>query len=79
MIKIKENILLNVPISGEISLTDVCNKEARKLGCLLYLLEKEFNTHMTDHSEIRKYILDSSNFISRIPIMVSDIVRTDMK
>jgi len=75
----KENILLKVPISEtedmEISLEDVCDKEYRKLGSLLYLLEEEFGTDMRLHPTIRKYILDSSRFIKRIPKMVSEIVR----
>lgn len=75
----KDNILLQVPITGEISLEDVCNKEYRKLRSLLYLLEDEFNTKMSEHPEIRKFILDSSNFIKRIPDMVSEVVRTDVK
>lgn len=75
----KENVLLQVPVTGEISLEDVCDKECRKLRSLLYLLENEFNTNMVDHPEIRKFILDSSNFIQRIPNMVSEIVRTDLK
>jgi hypothetical protein len=74
----KENVLLNIPVSGEMTLDDVCNKECRKLRSLLYLLEEEFNTKMCDHPEIRKYILDSSNFIDRIPHVISEIVRTDI-
>ena len=73
----KNNILLQVPVTGEITLEDVCNRECRKLRSLLYLLEEEFNTKMIKHPEIRKFILDSSNFIDRIPNMVSEIVRTD--
>ena len=75
----KENVLLQVPITGEISLEDVCNKECKKLRSLLYLLEEEFDTKMSEHPDIRKFILDSSSFISRIPEMVSEIVRTDDK
>lgn len=75
----KENILLQVPISGEMSLDDVCNKESRKLRSLLYLLEDEFGTQMYKHPEIRKFILDSSNFIDRIPEMVSEVIRLDVK
>jgi hypothetical protein len=73
----KENILLQVPITGEISLEDVCNKEYRKLRSLLYLLEDEFDTKMINHPEIRKFILDSANFINRVPQMISEIIRTD--
>ena len=75
----KENVLLQVPVSGEMTLEDVCNKECRKLRSLLYLLEKEFNTKMSDHPEIRKFILDSSNFINRVPDFISEVIRTDIK
>lgn len=73
----KDNVLLKVPITGEISLDDVCEREYRKLRSLLYLLEEEFDTKMIKHPEIRKFILDSSNFIRRFPDMISEIVRTD--
>lgn len=73
----KEHILLQVPISGEMTLIDVCDKECRKLRSLLYLLEEEFDTKMTNHPEIRKFILDSANFIKRIPFEVSEIIRID--
>lgn len=73
----KDNVLLQIPVTGEMTLEDVCNKECRKLRSLLYLLEDEFDTEMTDHPEIRKFILDSSNFINRVPKMISEVVRTD--
>ncbi len=73
----KDNVLLRVPVTGEISLEDVCEKEYRKLRSLLYLLEEEFDTEMRDHPQIRKFVLDSSNFIRRIPEMISEIIRTD--
>lgn len=73
----KEHILLQVPVTGEMTLVDVCDKECRKLRSLLYLLEEEFQTKMSDHPEIRKFILDSSSFIKRIPSEISEIVRTD--
>ncbi len=75
----KDNVLLQVPITGEITLEDVCDKECRKLRSLLYMIEEEFNTKMIEHPEMRKFILDSANFIQRIPEMVSEIVRTDIK
>lgn len=73
----KDKILLKVPVTGEISLENVCNKEYKKLRAILYLLESEFNTKMKDHPEIRKYILDCSNFIKRIPDMVSESIKVD--
>ena len=73
--KEKENVLMQVPVTGEITLEDVCDKECRKLRALLYLLEEEFDTKMVDHPEIRKYILDSANFIKRFPNMISEIIK----
>ncbi len=73
----KDNVLLKVPITGEISLEDVCEREYKKLRSLLYLLEEEFDTKMIEHPKIRKFILDSSNFIRRVPDMISEVVRTD--
>jgi hypothetical protein len=73
----KEQILLKVPVSGEMALTDVCEKECRKLRYLLYMIEDAFDVGMSDYPDIRKYILDSANFISRFPEMVSEVVRTE--
>ena len=75
----KDNVLLQVPVTGEITLEDVCNKECKKLRSLLYMIEGEFNTKMIDHPEMRKFILDSANFIQRIPDIISEVVRTDIK
>lgn len=71
----KESVLLQVPITGEITLEDVCDRECNKLRSLLYLIEEEFNVKMVDHPSIRKTILDRSNFVQRIPNMISEIVR----
>lgn len=75
----KDNIMLKVPLSEteemEISLEDVCDKECRKLCSFLYMIEEEFDTDMRLHPDLRKHIIDSSRFIRRIPIMVSEIVR----
>ena len=50
----KESVLLQVPITGEITLEDVCDRECNKLRSLLYLIEEEFNVKMVDHPSIRK-------------------------
>ena len=41
------------------------------------MIEEEFGVKMIDYPDIRKYILDSSNFIQRIPEMISEVVRVD--
>ena len=38
------------------------------------LIETEFSTDMNEHSEIRHEILDISNFIKRLPTMISEVV-----
>ena len=70
----KSKILVKAPVTGEIELDFLCDKECRKLRSLLYKLEEEFNVNMKDHSHIRKEILDCANFIQRIPSMISDVL-----
>ena len=58
----------------EISLKDLCTKEYKKINALMTMIEHEFNTDMNDHAELRHEILDISNFIGRIPQMVSEVI-----
>lgn len=66
-------ILVKAPITGEIELSFLCDKECMKLRSLLYKLEEEFDVSMKEHNQIRKEILDCANFIQRIPSMISDV------
>ena len=74
----KQTIILDIPITGEAELKFVCDKECKKLYSLLYVIENELNINLKDYPNIRKEILDSSNFIKRIPNMISDIVYTEV-
>ena len=69
----KRKILIKTP-QYEIELNDLCQKEYRKINNLLSLIENEFNTVMNSHQIIRHEILDISNFIKRLPNMVSEVV-----
>lgn len=72
----KETILLNIPVTGEVELKFACDRECKNLHSLLYLIEKELNISLKNYPNIRKQILDSSNFIKRLPDMVNEIVVT---
>lgn len=67
-------ILIKTP-DREISLVDLCSKEYQKINNLMNLIEREFNTDMNLHPSIRHEILDISNFIRRLPAMVSEVVQ----
>lgn len=67
-------IIVNIPMTGEVELSYLCDKECNKLRSLLYKLEEEFSVSMRDHSQIRKEILDCANFIQRVPSMISEVV-----
>lgn len=69
-----KKILIKTP-DREISLVDLCTKEYQKINNLMNLIEREFDTDMNMHPSIRHEILDISNFIRRLPAMVSEVVR----
>lgn len=68
-----KKIIIKTP-QYEIELKDLCQKQYKKINNLLSMIEKEFSTDMNNHQEIRHEILDISNFISRLPSMVSEVV-----
>jgi hypothetical protein len=70
---IDKTILVKTP-QYEIDLVDLCVKECLKINGLLSFIEKEFNVSMSEHQELRHEILDISNFIKRIPNMVSEVM-----
>ena len=75
MIKIKkENILVMTPSGCEISLGHLCNKEYLKINNLMHMIEREFKISLHDYPDLRKEILNISNFIKRIPYLKTDIL-----
>ena len=72
----KQKILIKTP-QYEIDFTELCNKECNKINGLLSMIEKEFETEMSEHQELRHEILDISNFIRRIPNMISEVIPHD--
>lgn len=72
----KQNILIKTP-QYEIDFTELCSKECNKINGLLSFIEKEFDTEMSEHPELRHEILDISNFIKRLPNMISEVISHD--
>jgi len=58
----------------EIDFVDLCNKEYKKINNLMNMIESEFSTDLNQHHELRHEILNISNFIKRLPSMISEVV-----
>lgn len=71
-----KEILIKTP-QGEMSLKFLCDKEMKRINAVLNMIESEFNTSMMSHPELRKFLLDTSNFIALIPEMVSEIIEIE--
>ena len=69
----KKSIIIKTP-QYEIELCDLCNKEYKKINNLLNRIETEFSIDMNKHQELRHEILDISNFIKRLPDMISEVI-----
>jgi hypothetical protein len=68
-----KKILMKTP-QYELNFQDLCNKEYQKINHLMSLIENEFSTDMNNHPEVRHEILDISNFIKRLPTMISEVI-----
>ena len=68
-----KNILIKTP-NYETDFTDLCNKQYKKINNLMNIIEKEFDADLNNHQELRHEILDISNFIRRLPSMISEVV-----
>ena len=73
-----KKILVKTP-QYEITFENLCDKEYQKINNLMNLIEKEFNVDMNNYQQIRHEILDISNFIKRLPIMVSEVANSEYK
>ena len=71
-----KNILIKTSQS-EISFPDLCYKEYKKINNLMNIIEKEFGTDLNKHQNLRHEILDISNFIKRLPMMVSEVIDSE--
>ena len=73
-----KKILIKTP-QYEISFEDLCLKEYKKINGLMNEIEKNFGADMNDYPELRHQILDISNFVKRLPGMVSEVADYDSK
>lgn len=71
-------IFIKTP-QGEMNFNTFCDIEYKRLLRLMSMIENEFNTELSNHYEIRNEILDTSNFIKRLPTMVSEVMIDDKK
>lgn len=69
----KKKILIKTP-QYEIEFSDLCQRQYKKINSLLGIIEHEFQTDMNKHQELRHEILDISNFINRLPEMISEVL-----
>lgn len=68
-----KRILVKTP-QYEIGFEDLCVKEYQKINRLMCMIEDEFSADLNDHPKLRSTILDISNFIKRLPGMVSEVI-----
>lgn len=68
----KKDILVRTP-QCELTLEKLCYKEYCKINNLMNMIEKEFGVSLHDHPELRHEILGISNYIKRIPDMISEV------
>lgn len=69
----KKRILIKTP-QYEIGFEDLCIKEYQRINRLMCMIEDEFAVDLNDHPKLRGTILDISNFIKRLPDMVSEVI-----
>lgn len=69
----KNTILIKTP-QYEIEFAHLCEKQFRRINGLLFAIENEFSTDMNLHQDLKHEILDISNFIKRLPFMVSEVI-----
>lgn len=72
--KNKKDIYIITPQNCEMSLEKICYREYCKINNLMTLIEKEFSVSINDHPELRHEILDISNYIRRLPQLVSEVL-----
>jgi hypothetical protein len=68
----RKDILIKTP-QCEMTLETLCYREFCKTNNLMNIIEKTFGVSMHDYPELRHEILDLSNFIKRLPDMVSEV------
>lgn len=63
--------------NSEMDFALMCEKEYLKINHIMHLIEKEMNISLHDYPELRSHILDVSNFVKRLPSMISEVVEIE--
>lgn len=68
------DMLIKTP-KGEMNITYFCEMEYKRINTIMKLIEDEFGESLTiSHPELRSFILDISNYIRRLPEMISEVL-----
>ena len=70
-----KNILIKNSI-GEMDINFWAEKEYKRVILIMKLIEDNFDCDLNKYPELRKSILDTSNFIRRLPDTISEIIET---
>jgi hypothetical protein len=70
----KDNILIKNNV-GEMDITYWAEKEYKRVILIMKLIEETFSVDLNKYPDLRKSILDTGNFIRRLPSTISEIIR----
>lgn len=59
---------------GEMDINFWAEKEYRRVVLIMKLIEDTFSVDLNKYPELRKSILDTGNFIRRLPSTISEII-----
>jgi hypothetical protein len=68
-----KNILIKNSL-GEMEIKTWAEKEYKRVMLIMKLIEETFLVDLNNYPELRKSILDTGNYIRRLPSMVSEII-----
>lgn len=76
-LKKESRILFKTP-QAEMEFADLCTTQYMRINELMNMIEREFETSMHEHYDIRNRILDTSNFVRRLPDMISEVIEIEV-
>jgi len=68
----------NIIIKNSLGLMDISfwsEREYKRVMLIMKLIEDTFSVDLNDYPELRKSILDTGNFIRRLPSTISEIIQ----
>ncbi len=65
--------------NGKISIDLWAEIEYKRVLLIMKLIEETFSINLNEYPKLRKAILNTANYIRRLPFEISEVVRTDIK